>query len=807
MFCVCVHLPYEHQIKKIHPVLINKFYNNIEALAMENGCKKIIKRDSSFYFFDDSGVSPVFFVVRFLYSISLSLSQFYNKINEIKIIVEHFSNTKNFESIIDLITQLKNISFHYNKLLIGSKATNFLKKYISISNIQSSSLALCESFIFFENLKKTINLNGEEKHTLIIKNGQNYIKALYNFILLHPLFESSIEILSEIEKKTYFETRSSLSFFSKNRFNSSLPKYFLDAFIIYVKLYLKIYKAINKYDKIDIYIDSNDKKNYNEAEKLKQIIGDAKISIINNNKFDIETIPEDLLELIYLLLYSRNFIFCDEVRDFFFTITHSMAFEEIIGIMAKTDIIVQANYVFSYKDIAFKNIEKKIKNKKEKLHMYIAQFLFNKYEKAEIVSSIGLKDIFNLFNFEYKEKLIIDIFFNYETYYCFIELPKKNYDKTVFDNIDIINKYKLAVKLEKEGALNKALAITKDINAYFKKNIILSGEYKSVSLLAFIFLKNNNINDSLTYCIYALELAKKTKNDAFICEALLFLSIVSFLQKDLKSSFSILQELGNYISLSFRQEWKVFYLFLQGRLYIEIGEGNKASVFFKLAKDFANLYFQEFQNLSTIWYARALVYDGKIEKGQKILQKYISSNVEAILFYMESYILSSDDPEKLKEKHKEIDTLKQNYNKLLSDTKLQINSFSFLEDFAWYNIYKKTISERLFESFYNYYMIIISTNIEKLEREKYLTTLSNIAMESLYSKDNNSSIYLYLCYKGQCQIDGEPSGVALAFLSKASKVMQSATSFMYDTSMRDKFMKQNPWNAKLLKVALENKLI
>ena len=128
---------------------------------------------------------------------------------------------------------------------------------------------------------------------------------------------------------------------------------------------------------------------------------------------------------------------------------------------------------------------------------------------------------------------------------------------------------------------------------------------------------------------------------------------------------------------------------------IERGEGNKASVFFKLAKDFANLYFQEFQNLSTIWYARALVYDGKIEKGQKILQKYISSNVEAILFYMESYILFSDDPEKLKEKHKEIDTLKQNYNKLLSNTKLQINSFSFLEDFAWYNIYKKTISNAI----------------------------------------------------------------------------------------------------------------
>ena len=59
----------------------------------------------------------------------------------------------------------------------------------------------------------------------------------------------------------------------------------------------------------------------------------------------------------------------------------------------------------------------------------------------------------------------------------------------------------------------------------------------------------------------------------------------------------------------------------------------------------------------------------------------------------------------------------------------------------------------------------------------------------------------------QCKTDGDVTGKALGFLSKACNIMQKNTSFMYETAMRDKFMKQNIWNAKLFEAALENKLI
>ena len=133
--------------------------------------------------------------------------------------------------------------------------------------------------------------------------------------------------------------------------------------------------------------------------------------------------------------------------------------------------------------------------------------------------------------------------------------------------------------------------------------------------------------------------------------------------------------------------------------------------------------------------------------------------------------------------------------------------FLFVEDVMWYKIYKKKSIDRLFASFYNYYMIVFSKEKDKNILLKYLKELSELAIESLYAKDNNASLLLYLCYEAQCKIDNKITGAALGFLSKACRVMQRASSFMYETSMRDKFMKKNLWNAKLFKCALENKLI
>ena len=158
-----------------------------------------------------------------------------------------------------------------------------------------------------------------------------------------------------------------------------------------------------------------------------------------------------------------------------------------------------------------------------------------------------------------------------------------------------------------------------------------------------------------------------------------------------------------------------------------------------------------------------------------------------------------------KDEHEDVIKLKEKYDRINLSSKFSI--FPFFEDVVWYKIYKQSTATRLFEAFYNYYLVMYSSEIKKIELEYYLRRLEDLAMTSLYSKDNNASIYLYLSYIAQCKVDGEVTGKALGFLSKACNIMQRNTSLMYETSMRDKFMRKNLWNAKLFEAATENKLI
>ena len=783
MFCVCLKLPYQHQIKKINHNIIPIFLETVEVLAKDNGCKKIIKKDLYFYVFEHSSS---FFVLRFLYSLSLLLKQVSNNIHESSIIVEYYSN----EEQIECLNKLQNMNLEFNCILVGSKASNYFKKYILLNDIKSQSLKRCTSFSFFEDMNCGISYNEPDNVSLFFRKEQNYIQVLYNFISCYPISDSDVEYLSKQDAKTYFETRCVLTFFSKNRFNNSLPKYFLDAFIIYVKLHIKIYKNKHNIKLITIYTDC--KEDNTSIEKLKQILKETRILPIFKKQIDIEKIPDDLLEIIYMLIFSSKFIFDNELEDFFFVTTETNAFKDLMKIMYQRGIIIQNDCIFSYQTEAVEKIEKKLKGRKN--NTFIAKYLWSKYKNEEIVCDLNLKKIFDSLKFQYDVAFNIDLFFNLKKHYF---LLKSDEEDLKLENIDVLRKYDSTIEFKDRGEASIAFSLTKELLSYFHNARILSGEYRSYSLLGLLFLENNNIAEALTYFSYSLEIAKKTNNPQFMCEALCYLSIVYFLQKDFQNCVISLQEFSNTISFFFMQEWKVLCLFIQARLFIELGEVKKASAVFKLAKDFSSLYFTYIEETCDIWYGKALIAEGKIEKGRKILECY--ERLEAFLFLLESVLLFPQ------EDHDDIAKLKEKYDSLSG--KKQLDIFLFFEDIAWHRIYKQSITTRLFEAFYNYYMIILNPKTTRSQWIENLKELEKISITSLYSKDNNASIYLYLSYIAQCKVDGEVTGKALGFLSKACNILQKNTSLMYDTSMREKFMKQNLWNAKLFEVAIENKLI
>ncbi len=387
----------------------------------------------------------------------------------------------------------------------------------------------------------------------------------------------------------------------------------------------------------------------------------------------------------------------------------------------------------------------------------------------------------------------------------------ENVNAEMFQNIAALNKYEEVASLHARGEVAAAISLAKELNTYFNKNRILSGEYKTFIFLSFLHLKNNNINDAQTYCVYALEVAKKTKNDRFICEAKYFLSLVYFLRKDFCNALDTLQELSSIVYSTFQQEWKVYYLFLEGRIYLEMGDACRASSAFSCAKDFAHRYFPSLLSACNVWYGRACLYAGNNEEAIKVLKE--ENNMEASLFLLEAAILFPNLAASLE---KEVAKAKREYDSLFEEgakksfvgkESIVYSAFEYMEDVAWQSLYKTTYAKRLFDCFYSYYKICIEGETSSPEKIAYLASLKETAMQSLYAKDANAYLYLYLCYAAQCAVDGKTSGEALSFLSKACSVLQRVCTLLHAISMRDAFMKENVWNAKLSNAARENKLL
>jgi len=810
MFAICLDFPYQHQIKKIYKDVIYKVSTRIEILAKENACIHFCENEARFYFFDDEKIASTFFVVRFLYLLSFTLDQVSSKIHEYRIIIDLFANEQRYENAIESLLSLKDVTFLYNKVCVGKRACHLFKKYLSYSSVKVSGVSVVDKFLLFEKMNEHRDIMSTSNVPIFVRGGQSYIMALSNFLVMTPFSESELQKFSQAERKTYNETRSVLKFFSKNRFKERIEKYFVDAFIIHAQLHAKMYKRSQDLNVIDIYVDKENKTL--EAEKVRQIIGEAKISNSKEQNVNIDSLADDLLELMYILLYSLRFIFVDEVYNFFFEVTGSTSYDCVLSIMYQAGILSKEGMIHSYKEQVLKQFEKKLKLKKVKLNIYIAQFLLNKYKKSELCADIHLKSILDALKCDYdktlEKNLIVDIFFN--TRGGYLPMPRaKNSNDAIFQNMEIFKKYEDANVFQNNGDVDGAISLSKELNTYFHKNRLLSGEYKSFALLSFLYLKKNNITEAQTYSIYALELAKKTKNDSFICEAKYFLSLLYFLQKDFGNALGMLQDLLYSVSTSFMQEWKVFSLFLQARLYLELGQANRAASLFNLAKDFASRYFPNLLPACNIWYCKACIYDGKGDKVIEILKK--EKGEEACLFLLEAVILFPElasvvgEVENLKHKYDEMTNLKLNAEGNSEDEKTEYHAFEYMEDIAWQSLYKTSYVSRLFNCFYSYYKV----NYSPYESEKieHLDFLKEMAMESLYAKDLNASILLYFCYAGECAIDGKTTGVALGFLSKACSVLQRACTPMFGTDMRDAFMKENVWNAKLFRSASENKLL
>ena len=471
-------------------------------------------------------------------------------------------------------------------------------------------------------------------------------------------------------------------------------------------------------------------------------------------------------------------------------------------------IILVENNIYAVSYGLLEIIERRINFSKNMIDSNITEYLWSKYKNGILNANSEAEKIFDSLNFKCKPDFsLASIFHNYSD--SSIEgLDLKKYKNEIF--YDALKYYQNSIIANTDDNTSKSYAYLKTTIGFFQENKLESGEYRAFSLLAFFNLTENKISDAITYFSYALDNAEHSHDTSFICDALFNISIVYFLQNNLKQSMSFLDRLASAIDEYFEQDWKIPYLFIKGRIYLQIGEFNKAAESFKTASDFAELYFEKLEPLCKSWYARSLIYMGQIKNGQELLMKYIDYTDDAFLFLLESFLLYPILKNDFEKMDLDISSIYTEYNNPgLREFQNLTSGFSIAEDLVWSNIYNMSIGKKIFDAFYTYYncKINFSQMYDVNICKSFLSDLETLAVESLYQNDPYSSLYLYLCYDLSVKLYGESSSQTIAYLSKAFKAMQKNVLAIGENDIRDKYMQNNLWNSKLFKVAKNQKLI
>lgn len=808
MFTVFLEIIYERQLRKIDFNRVINFIDLIKKEALLNGSSFLQVQTGLCFYFKKESAAYAFSVARFLFNLNKILIKHKNEISEVRCITDYYEE-ESIEFLADSLASYKKSLIPEFGIFAKKEASAKLSKYIDFEAIDTS-IFMCTKFKFFENINVSANGN-ESKKTIILHRNDSYFWALYNFILANPLSDKSLEKMSNEDKDALMATKNIYVYLKKYRFLKDMPQYFIDAFLINSGIYLENYiKYQNNNNPIEVLIDNiKDKKNSDEVEKIYALNKSISIRSLDSVLPSIYHIPDDLLELIYIILSSSKYFFYDEINEFLLSLNKSMEFfNDIYSWMYSESIILMENNIYSVPYGLLEIIERRIAANKNNIDRYIAEFLWKRYKNGVIDANSETEKIFDYLNFKCKPDFLIASLLHSCSDDIIEGLDLKKYKNEAF--YDGLKYYQNAIHANIDDSVSKSYALLKTAIVFFQENKFDAGEFRAFSLLAFFNLAENKISDALTYFSYALDNAEHAHDTSFICDSLFNISVVYFLQNNLKQSITFLDKLSKAIDEYFEQKWKIPYLFMKGRVYLRTGEFDQAVESFKTASEFARIYFEKLEPLCNVWYGRALLHNGQIKNSQDVFIKYLDSTDDAALFLLESFLfypILKDDFEKM---NIDMQSLYDEYvNSSHSDFESLKSGFSFVEDLIWYKIYNMPIGKKIFNAFYSYYCC--KMNFSKMyDSEKckiFLSELETSAIESLYQNDPFSSLYLYLCYDLSVLIYGETASQTIAYLSKAFKAMQKNVLAIGENDIRDKYMQHNLWNSRLFKVAKNQKLI
>ena len=795
MLCIYFEIPYERQLLRIAPFEIQKLFNAVTESAEANGASSFKISCASIYCFSTTEVAPIFSATLFLQNLADLLRVYKRRLVDYRVIIDCFEETKSEDLITDHFAAYRSILVPSRSFFASAQAERLLQSYIRFEYVSKLELYYCADFF----VPKTTNTEiGEQSCTIYLSDAVTWIHALYHFMLLHPLTDQAVtSILSKNEQTQYENAKHVQYYFRRNRFCSDYPDYFIDAFLLYTKLYFRVFET--GYHIHELTIMYSEKKT-EDAERMVNILPiTAHIELMPAKSTNLAGLAIDFLQLAYLTIYVSLFIFEDEIPEFFLSLHKNSSFiASLYEWMYAAGITEVKTDMYSANIHAVAQLEQRLGSEKDKIKYYIADFLWDKYKKGMLCPDENLKAIFFALQFKPDDEFMLHYFFHK---YSDKEIPLidiSSFKSLVF--FSALESYQKALTISKQKNINEAVYAVKKAVSSVQAHTFPAGEYRALSCVAFLHLSQNKIEDAVTYFQYALDIAESLSDGSFICEALLNLSIGYFLQNNLYAASNCLENLLQATEEYFEQPKKIPCLFMQGRVALQLGDYSKAELLFQEAGKAAATHFKEWAPLCNIWYARTLSQKGLTSNAQSILSANLNKSPDALLFLIESFLLAPV----LRDERAKIQVTPETFAASLEPYQ---SGFVLAEELVWGNLYGKSTMQVFYTAMNNYYRFRLAFGSLEDSATIYIQQLEDTAREALRYHDMYASIYAYLCYDAILRKEGSTSDTANGYLSRSFKALQNCMDTMTENAVRDKFIFRNVWNAKLYAAAQKNKLI
>ena len=794
MLCIYFEIPYERQLVRITPFEIQKMSDAITESAEANGASSFKISCASVYCFSSNEAAPLFSANLFLHSLADLLRIYKRRLVDYRVLIDCCGENDSEDIITDHFIAYRTIPIPSRSFFASPQAERLLRSYIKFEYVSKIELYYCANFI----VPKTVKAEtAEQPCRIYLPDEVTWIHALYHFMLLHPVSEQTItETLSKDEKTQYDEVKSMQHYFRKSRFCTDYPDYFIDAFLLYTRLYFRVLEKNGQLTDLTII---HTEQNAEGVKRLLSVLPSAHTELMAEKPINIDGLSIDFLQLAYLTVYAAVFIFEDEMPEFFLSLHKSAPFStSLYEWMYAAGITEVKNDIYSVSRCAVNRLEQQLGSEKDTVKPYIAAFLWDKYTKGLLCPDDKLKEIFSVLQFEPQDQFVLHYFFHK---YSDAEIPQvdiKPFKTTSF--FVALESYQKALRINKREHTNEAVHAVKNAVSSVQRHAFPAGEYRALSCVAFLHLSQNKIEDAVTYFQYALDIAESLNDGSFICGALFNLSVSCFLQNNLHAASNYLDRLLQAVEEHFEQPRKIPCLFMQGRVALQLGDYGKAELLFKEAEKAASKHFQEWVPLCSIWYARALSQKGQVAKAQSILIANMDASPDALLFFIESFLFAPI----LRDERARIHVTAETFTKAFEPYQ---SGFVLAEELVWGYLYGKPAMQIFYTAMDNYYRFRLASRELEASAQGYLQQLENIAQEALRNHDLYASIYSYLCYDALLRSKGSPSDTANGYLSRSFKALQNCMGTITENSMRDKFIFRNVWNAKLYAAAQKNKLI